>query len=344
MWVSNTQIDDVLKEGSWKAAGGSFASMFSESVSENAHVVPKRINFRSLVNEERVSNHDTVLPKAAKESVMSRYANTLVGYFVGKSLAFQIVQNYVNNTWAKSGLSKLMKTDNRMFLFKFNTKSGMDQVSERGPWLIRNTPLILTKWKPNVSLKPGEVTKVPVWVKLYNVPVRCIFWSMDSWGQISFACALIEIDAKSDLKREVKMAILVDEDDASGHISEVICTGDNVKKSAQNNDGFTEVVSRKTKEKRPINKKANDKQDKKKPADLNASSSNTPLSNAFSVLNSEEGADCGDQFPINDVGSVQKDGGVQNPILGTEEAVVECEKDSLRAKFKATKEASKSKP
>ncbi|GJR41750.1 putative reverse transcriptase domain, ribonuclease H-like domain, aspartic peptidase domain protein [Tanacetum coccineum] len=205
-----TQVDDVIKEGRSKAAGVSFASMFSEPVSENA--------------------------TAAKESVMSRYSNTLVGYFVGKSLAFQIVQNYVNNTWAKFGLSKLMKTDNGVFLFKFDTKSGMDQVIERGPWLIRNTPLILTKWTPNISLKPGVVTKVPVWVKLYNVLVVAYsedglsliatqigkpimvdaFTSsmcVDSWGQISFARALIEIDANSDLKKEVKMAIPVDEDD-----------------------------------------------------------------------------------------------------------------------------------
>ncbi|GKE81608.1 hypothetical protein Tco_1551608 [Tanacetum coccineum] len=44
------------------------------------------------------------------------------------------------------------------------------------------------------------------------------------------------------------------------------------------------------------------------------------------------------------ISEVQKDRGVQNPILGTEEAVVECEKDSLWAKFKAAKEASKSNP
>nr|GEX60465.1 integrase, catalytic region, zinc finger, CCHC-type, peptidase aspartic, catalytic [Tanacetum cinerariifolium] len=135
---------------------GLFASMFhSESASEDKPVVNKGVNFRTLVNEERVDNHDTVLSKAAKESVMSRYANTLVEYFVGKSLAFQIVQNYVNNTWAKFGLLKLMKTDNEVFLFKFDTKSGMDQVIERVPWLIRNTPLILNKWAPNVSVKPA---------------------------------------------------------------------------------------------------------------------------------------------------------------------------------------------
>ncbi|GJX53024.1 retrovirus-related pol polyprotein from transposon 17.6 [Tanacetum coccineum] len=313
------------------------------------YVANKRVNFRALINKEQVANNDTVLPKAAMEDVKSRYDNTLIGYFVGKSLAFTIVQNYVNNTWAKFGLSKLMKMDNG--------------------------------WTPNVSLKPGVVTKVPVWVKLYNVPVVAYskdglsliatqirkpimldaFTSsmcVDSWGRISFARALIEIDANSDLKKEVKMAIPIDEDDGS----------------AQNNDAFTEVVSRKNKGKkvvnqqpknpiaglrfhkpkstfyRPINKKNNDKQDKKKPDDVKASSSHacsdksTPISNAFSVLNSEEVAECGDPFPTNDAGSAQNDGGVQNPSLGTEEAIVECEKDSLWSKFKSAKEASKSNP
>nr|GEV06057.1 retrovirus-related Pol polyprotein from transposon 17.6 [Tanacetum cinerariifolium] len=82
---------------------------------------------------------------------------------------------------------------------------------------------------------------------------------------------------------------------------------------------------------KPINKKANDKHDKKKLADVKASSSHacddnsTSISNAFLVLNYEEGAECGDPFPTNDA-----------------EAVVECKKDSLWSKFKVAKEASKS--
>ncbi|GKA39816.1 putative reverse transcriptase domain-containing protein [Tanacetum coccineum] len=176
---NNNEDEDVIMDGRSKAAGVSFASMVSEP-----------------------------------ESVMSRYANTLVGYFVGKSLAFQIVQNYVNNTWAKFGLSKLIKTDNGVFLFKFDTKSGMDQVIERGPWLICNTPLILNKWAPNILLKPGE-------------------------GRISFARALIEIHANLELKKEVRMAILIDNDDGTGYTSEVSAAAPTINTLA--NDGFTKV-------------------------------------------------------------------------------------------------------
>nr|GFA30722.1 hypothetical protein [Tanacetum cinerariifolium] len=33
---------------------------------------------------------------------------------------------------------------------------GVDKVLERGPWIICNTPLILNRWTPNVSLKKDE--------------------------------------------------------------------------------------------------------------------------------------------------------------------------------------------
>ncbi|GKF11892.1 retrovirus-related pol polyprotein from transposon TNT 1-94 [Tanacetum coccineum] len=92
--------------------------------------ITKKINFCSLSNEENVVNSDVVLPKHAKEEVMSRYENTLVRYFVGKSIAFPLVQNYVNNTWIKFGLHKVMRTDNGVFLFKFSSSMGIDQVLE----------------------------------------------------------------------------------------------------------------------------------------------------------------------------------------------------------------------
>ncbi|GJS31357.1 uncharacterized vacuolar membrane protein [Tanacetum coccineum] len=61
------------------------------------------------------------------DKVKNKYENSLVGYFIGKSLAFPIVQNYVNNTWGKFGLQKLMRNDDGIFLFKFADESGNGQ-------------------------------------------------------------------------------------------------------------------------------------------------------------------------------------------------------------------------
>ncbi|GJZ28565.1 reverse transcriptase domain-containing protein [Tanacetum coccineum] len=205
--------------------------------------IPRKINFRSLVNDEKVENSDTVLLRAAIDKVKSKFANSLVGYFIGKSIAFQLVQNYVTNTWSKFGFEKLMKNDDGIFLFKFADSTGMEKVLDPGPWLIRNTPLILNKWTPSLPLKKDVVTKVPIWVKLHKVPL--VAYSEDglsliatqigkrlmldaytssmcgeAWGCINFARALIEVSSESDLKKEVTMA--VPNDDETDYMREVI--------------------------------------------------------------------------------------------------------------------------
>nr|GEU30805.1 hypothetical protein [Tanacetum cinerariifolium] len=82
--------------------------------------------------------------------------------------------------------------------------------------MIRKSPIILSKWSPSVSLKRGEVTTVPpIMLDAFTSPV-CV----ESWGRISFARALIEIDAAVGLKKEVIMAILEEEGD--GYIKEVV--------------------------------------------------------------------------------------------------------------------------
>nr|GFC16462.1 hypothetical protein [Tanacetum cinerariifolium] len=90
--------------------------------------VPTMLNFRSLVNVEKVDNADFVLPRDAIDKVKSKFENSLVGI-------------------------------------------GMDQVMDRGPWLIHNTPLVLNKWTLGLPLKKDVVTKVPIWVKLHKVPL-----------------------------------------------------------------------------------------------------------------------------------------------------------------------------
>ncbi|GJS26098.1 polypyrimidine tract-binding protein homolog 2 isoform X1 [Tanacetum coccineum] len=101
----------------------------------------------------------------------NKFANSIFGYFVGKTIAFILVKNYVVNTWGKYGFQKIIKDDDGFYFFKFASKTGVDQVLEQGPWMIRHTPIILTKWSANMSLTKDKVTEVPVWVKMHKVPV-----------------------------------------------------------------------------------------------------------------------------------------------------------------------------
>ncbi|GJR53134.1 putative RNA-directed DNA polymerase [Tanacetum coccineum] len=238
---------------------GSFAHVLNNNPSSKS-------KFRSLLNSEKVENADVVLPLATFTAAQQRYANSLVGYFVGKNVAFPLVQNYV---------------------------------LEQGPWLIRNIPIILTKWSPNLVLTKDKVTKVPVWVKMHKVPVVAYsedglsliatqigkpvmldaFTSTmcaDPWGRMGYARALIEVSAEKELKQEVIMA--VPEEEGIGHIhvkiqveyewkpplcDECHVFGHNLEQCPkhvvepvkvtmeQNTDGFTTVTNRKKKGKQP---------------------------------------------------------------------------------------------
>nr|GEU60824.1 hypothetical protein [Tanacetum cinerariifolium] len=74
-----------------------------------------KVNFRTLFNEENVEDADFVLPKENVEMAHARFANSLVGFFVGKRVAFPLVQNYVNNTWSKLGFQSVIKDDDDVY-------------------------------------------------------------------------------------------------------------------------------------------------------------------------------------------------------------------------------------
>ncbi|GKA90475.1 hypothetical protein Tco_0812345 [Tanacetum coccineum] len=49
-----------------------------------AELPKKKVNFRTLTNDEQVAYSDFVLPLATIDEAKHRFANSLVGYFIGK--------------------------------------------------------------------------------------------------------------------------------------------------------------------------------------------------------------------------------------------------------------------
>ncbi|GJX13048.1 hypothetical protein Tco_0204806, partial [Tanacetum coccineum] len=94
--------------------------------------IKKVVKITELRNDERVEGAAVAIPFDVVEEVSARFTNTLYGYFIGKRLAFKLVENYVKNTWAKYGLKRVQLHDD-FFLFQFETKDGMDNVLENGP-------------------------------------------------------------------------------------------------------------------------------------------------------------------------------------------------------------------
>ncbi|GKA52307.1 hypothetical protein Tco_0745503 [Tanacetum coccineum] len=71
------------------AVGVSLKHSFASVVSHDTNL--KIVNFRALYNAEKIVDSDFVLPLASIQAVKHKFENSLVGYFVGKSVAFPLV-------------------------------------------------------------------------------------------------------------------------------------------------------------------------------------------------------------------------------------------------------------
>ncbi|GJX76948.1 hypothetical protein Tco_0323759 [Tanacetum coccineum] len=226
------------------APSSSFVSVLNNTQSK------KSVTIKKLRNSEVVAGARVAIPLAAIEEVSSRFVNTLYGYFIGKRLAFPLVENYVKNSWVKFGLKRVMLDDD-FFLFQFETKEGMDK---------------------------DEVRNAPIWVKLHHVPIvayseiglslittqigRPIMLDtytssmcLRSWGRNEYSRALIEVSAAEELMDEMVIAIPLS--DSKGHSLATIDIEYDwkpprlVEAATSNDDGFTVVKKKKAKAKQP---------------------------------------------------------------------------------------------
>ncbi|GJY67683.1 zinc knuckle CX2CX4HX4C containing protein [Tanacetum coccineum] len=125
----------------------------------------------------------------------------------------------------------------------FLYQEGLVDVLENGPWMIRNSPIILKKWSMNTRLCKKELTRILVLVKIHDVPMQVLseddlsiiasqigklimldFYTslicIESWGRSSFARCLIEINAGDVLKESLTVGVPLIED--SGFTIETI--------------------------------------------------------------------------------------------------------------------------
>ncbi|GJY70741.1 putative reverse transcriptase domain-containing protein [Tanacetum coccineum] len=115
-------------------ASVSFATLLKRDTSQ------KSVNFRTLIIPTG-NEADVVVLLESIRAVSERFANAAYGLF-----------------WESGWLTSF-------------SKDRLDAMLENGPWFIRNNPLILKKWNPNVNFSKEDVANVPVWVKLHGVPM-----------------------------------------------------------------------------------------------------------------------------------------------------------------------------
>ncbi|GJZ39234.1 zinc knuckle CX2CX4HX4C containing protein [Tanacetum coccineum] len=153
-------------------------------------------NIRTLVADHIFDGVNISIPRKVVEKVSTRFEHTLYGYFIGKRMAFPVVEYYARNNWAKHGLKRIMMNSKGFFFFKFDSRASLEAVLEGGPWLI------LKFFKEDgISLIATFIGK-PVMLDSYTSSM-----CNDSWGRSSFARCLIKVNSEADLVDVVTIGI-----------------------------------------------------------------------------------------------------------------------------------------
>ncbi|GJY36059.1 putative reverse transcriptase domain-containing protein [Tanacetum coccineum] len=143
-------------------------------------------NFRSLVADKVFDGVNIFIPRKVVEKVSVRFEYTLYGYFIGKRMAFPVVEYYTKNNWAKHCLKRIMMNAKGFFFFKFDTRASLEAVLEG---------------EDGISLIATYLGK-PIMMDSYT-SAMC----KDSWGRSSFARCLIKINSEADLKESITIGI-----------------------------------------------------------------------------------------------------------------------------------------
>ncbi|GKF22217.1 putative ribonuclease H-like domain-containing protein, partial [Tanacetum coccineum] len=129
---------------------------------------------------------DVAISLESIHAISERFANTTYGFFLGKRLAYPVVNNYVRNTWSKYGLVKsMLNSSNR---FQFSSKDGLYAMLENGPWFIR-----------------VHMTSLGVHMTTFSEDGLSIIAT--KLGMSSYARAMIELRADEELKDTIVVAM-----------------------------------------------------------------------------------------------------------------------------------------
>ncbi|XP_028087316.1 uncharacterized protein LOC114288025 [Camellia sinensis] len=116
---------------------------------------------------------------------LQKWDSCLVGYFLGKGVNFNYMKNSAFSMWKNKGLKEVLANGEGFIFFIFDNPECCFEVLEGGPWYIGGFNIILKKWKRMMKLSKDKVTKVPVWVRFYNIPLE--YWDDDGLGRITSA-------------------------------------------------------------------------------------------------------------------------------------------------------------
>lgn len=97
----------------------------------------------------------------------------VVGYFIGDAPHVGTIHATVNRLWSTAGGGKKIDVqfiEKNTVLFRIENSHMRTRVIRRRYWHISDTPLVVNEWSPATASSPPDLSSMPLWVDLKDVP------------------------------------------------------------------------------------------------------------------------------------------------------------------------------
>ncbi|GKB67000.1 RNA-directed DNA polymerase, eukaryota, reverse transcriptase zinc-binding domain protein [Tanacetum coccineum] len=139
------KIDDTNVSNVNKLNNNSIMKTYAKTVEK----IELNKNLFSIPTSKKDNGDEVVVfDEEIVEEGSKKWVNTIYGYFVGCNMSPAELRN----------------------------SEGMNTIVDQSPLMVNGKPLMVQKWSPDVCVEKGEPNKIPVWIKLFNIPLEA--WSV----------------------------------------------------------------------------------------------------------------------------------------------------------------------
>ncbi|GJZ17124.1 RNA-directed DNA polymerase, eukaryota, reverse transcriptase zinc-binding domain protein [Tanacetum coccineum] len=225
--TNNSGKKDKEHDKNTGSTSGYGVKSYANVVTQDVKYADNKLNFiPTEVTEEGCEV--VIFDEALVDKGSTQWKLTVCGNFVGYKMSVHEIRYNIRKMWSKWGIDDIDMLADGTCMLKFMNESGMNKVLELGPWMVHNKPLFLRKWDPTIGMENIELTKIPLWVSMVNVPLEA--WStegisalasslgrpiiMDNMttkrcklgeGRMDFARVLMEFDVNKGLNEDIEI-------------------------------------------------------------------------------------------------------------------------------------------
>ncbi|XP_052305936.1 uncharacterized protein LOC127904894 [Populus trichocarpa] len=93
------------------------------------------------------------------------------------------MNSIAHRIWNRFDLENVTSLANGFIMFRFKTEDDLQKVIENGPWMFGGKAIILQKWHSGFVFDMNKITKLPVWIRIYDLPFP--LWTKEGLSEVA---------------------------------------------------------------------------------------------------------------------------------------------------------------